>query len=163
MRRSLHIGSIGAIVTVACGLLWTASPPSSAQEGDPRPTSTLGTIELRISGLANDSGQVCASLFNAPEGYPTRPEKALRGECEPIADQRATILFEGLPYGTYAAFAFHDEDGNSAIRQSRLGIPREPVGASNNARGRFGPPAFDDASFRLDGPRQIVPITLRGL
>ena len=29
-------------------------------------------------------------------------------------------------------------------------IPQEGHGASNNAKGHFGPPSFDDAKFALD-------------
>jgi uncharacterized protein (DUF2141 family) len=32
-----------------------------------------------------------------------------------------------------------------------LGIPKEGVGASNDARGHFGPPKYEDAKFKLAG------------
>jgi uncharacterized protein (DUF2141 family) len=42
---------------------------------------------------------------------------------------------------------WHDADGDGELDSNFLGLPREPVGASNNATGRFGPPSFDDAAF----------------
>jgi uncharacterized protein (DUF2141 family) len=41
-----------------------------------------------------------------------------------------------------------------------LGMPREGVGASNDAKGHFGPPKFDTASFRFAGGRVDLKITL---
>jgi len=130
---------------------------------DAAPPVVTGVIELAVTGLASDRGQVCASLYNRPDGYPREPEKALLRQCAAIVEKRSAIVFEDLPHGTYAAFAFHDVDGDGAIKTSRLGIPREPIGASNDARGRFGPPSFEDASFQLDAPRTVIPIEVRSL
>ena len=89
-------------------------------------------------------------------GYTDKKETLV--DCElPV------IVFGDLPYGTYAAFAFHDADGNNELLRSRLGIPREPIGASNNAKGRFGPPTFTDAAFQLDEPLKVVPVTVNTL
>jgi uncharacterized protein (DUF2141 family) len=44
-------------------------------------------------------------------------------------------------------FAYHDENGNGALERSFLGIPKEGVALSNNARGHLGPPKLKDARF----------------
>jgi uncharacterized protein (DUF2141 family) len=36
-----------------------------------------------------------------------------------------------------------------------LGIPKEDYAFSNNAFGTFGPPAFRDASFEVDGNKTV--------
>jgi uncharacterized protein (DUF2141 family) len=41
-----------------------------------------------------------------------------------------------------------------------MGIPREGVGASNDAKGHFGPPKFDAAAFRYSGGRLEMKITI---
>jgi uncharacterized protein (DUF2141 family) len=48
--------------------------------------------------------------------------------------------------------AYHDQNGNGEIDMRILGMPKEPVGVSNDARGRFGPPKFDAAKFTLVAP-----------
>lgn len=158
MRQKIHGLFTVLVIFLACSMIGTLPRDTRAESQEPR-----GTIEVRITGFANDNGQACASLFNSPEGYPTQPEKASHRGCAPIADRQATILFADLPYGSYAAFAFHDRDSNNQILKSRIGIPREPMGASNNARGRFGPPSFEDAAFRHDAPRTVAPIAVREL
>ena len=37
-----------------------------------------------------------------------------------------------------------------------LGIPKEQFGFSNNARGTFGPPSFESASFTLDSYHKLL-------
>jgi len=41
-----------------------------------------------------------------------------------------------------------------------MGLPREGVRASNNAKGRFGPPKFEDASFHFTGGKVELKITV---
>jgi uncharacterized protein (DUF2141 family) len=41
-----------------------------------------------------------------------------------------------------------------------MGIPREGVGASNNAKGHFGPPKFSAAAFRYSSGRLELKITV---
>ncbi len=54
--------------------------------------------------------------------------------------------------GTYALACFHDENGNGKLDTNWLGIPNEGMVASNHAKGRMGPPKFEDAKFAFTGP-----------
>jgi uncharacterized protein (DUF2141 family) len=47
--------------------------------------------------------------------------------------------------------AFHDRNNNGELDKDWLGVPVEDYGASNDARGTFGPPSFEDAKFRFEG------------
>jgi len=44
-----------------------------------------------------------------------------------------------------------------------MGIPREGVGASNNAKGHFGPPKFSSAAFQYSVGRIDLKITINYL
>lgn len=55
---------------------------------------------------------------------------------------------------------FHDENSNGKLDRNFMGIPREGVGASNGARGHFGPPKFGDAEFHFLGGQLDLKITL---
>jgi uncharacterized protein (DUF2141 family) len=55
---------------------------------------------------------------------------------------------------------FHDENSNGKLDTNLLGIPREGVSASNNAKGHFGPPKFDAAAFNFGGGRLDLRITI---
>jgi uncharacterized protein (DUF2141 family) len=41
-----------------------------------------------------------------------------------------------------------------------MGMPREGVGASNGAKGHFGPPKFDAGAFRFQGGHMDLKIMI---
>ncbi|MFN6946440.1 MAG: DUF2141 domain-containing protein, partial [Cytophagaceae bacterium] len=49
----------------------------------------------------------------------------------------------------------HDENKNDKSDSNWIGMPKEGIAASNNAKGSFGPPKFKTAQFKL-GKEQVV-------
>ncbi len=127
-----------------------------AQENPPADSR----IQVEITGLRNDQGKVLCSLYSSSEGFPKKAEKAIARISSEISDRRAVCQFTGLRPGTYAVSVFHDENSNGKLDTNFMGIPREGVGASNNAKGHFGPPKFDAAAFRFPGGRLDLKITV---
>jgi uncharacterized protein (DUF2141 family) len=80
-----------------------------------------------------------------------------------ISAQKAVCEFPGIAPGTYAVSVYHDENSNDKLDTNFLGIPREGVGASNNARGHMGPPKFDSAKFEWAGAWLNLEITIKHL
>jgi 4,4'-diapolycopenoate synthase len=70
------------------------------------------------------------------------------------------LIDTSLPPGTYAVSVYEDLNGNHRLDYNMLGIPREPVGASNNPRPHFGPPHFDECTFRIGAAGQTITINL---
>ena len=60
-----------------------------------------------------------------------------------------TLVFKDLPPGRYAIAGFHDRNGNAELDSNAMRIPTEPVGFSNGAQARFGPPGFSDAALTV--------------
>lgn len=52
-----------------------------------------------------------------------------------------------VPNRPLAITAYHDLDENKELNTNLIGIPNEPYGFSNNARGTFGPPSFSACTF----------------
>ena len=106
-------------------------------------------IVVTIIGFESDAGQVMVALWDDPEHFPTGENHvaALRAV---IKDGSAQLEFVDVAPGEYALSVFHDENDNGELDTGFMGIPKEPFGASNDARGRFGPPKFDDARFPVD-------------
>jgi uncharacterized protein (DUF2141 family) len=52
----------------------------------------------------------------------------------------------------------HDEDNDGKMATKWMGQPAEGWGVSNDARGRFGPPSFEDAAFEVvaGGTRIVI-------
>jgi hypothetical protein len=51
---------------------------------------------------------------------------------------------------------FRCENSNGKLDTNFVGIPREGVGASNDAKGHFGPPKFDADASRFPGSRSTI-------
>jgi uncharacterized protein (DUF2141 family) len=75
-------------------------------------------------------------------------------------DHNLTVHFRDLPPGLYAAVAFQDFNGNGKLDKNLFGVPREPYGFSNGARGNMGPPTFSQAAVRIDSEASTT-ITLK--
>jgi len=149
MCRTLKVlGSAGAIL-----LFVGASPPQNQQ-------SASNLIHVEITGLRNDRGQVLCALFSSAEGFPKNSEKAIAHARSEISREGAVCDFAGIAAGSYAVSVFHDENSNGRLDTKFLGIPREGVGASNNARGHLGPPKFEAAKFQFSGGRLDLKITI---
>jgi uncharacterized protein (DUF2141 family) len=119
---------------------------------------------LDITLVSSGSGASIAYLvFSSPDGFPDNHEKAIRHGFVPVATLGAghqQIDLGSLPVGRYAIALYLDLNGNHKLDHGLLGIPKEPVGVSNNPKRLMGPPHFDECSF-VHGPiPQVIPITL---
>jgi uncharacterized protein (DUF2141 family) len=110
-------------------------------------------IHIEISGLRSDKGQMLCALFSSAESFPTKADKAVARLTAKIAERQAVCDFTGVAPGTYAVSVVHDENSNGKLDRNFIGMPREGVGASNDAKGHMGPPKFNAASFPYKGGR----------
>jgi uncharacterized protein (DUF2141 family) len=120
-------------------------------------------IHIETRRMRNSNGQVMCALYSSPDGFPKKSEKAFAHVNSAIADKQALCEFSGIAPGTYAVSVFHDENSNGKLDTNFMGIPREGVGASNDARGHLGPPKFDAAAFHFSGGRINLTIKINYL
>jgi uncharacterized protein (DUF2141 family) len=144
----------------AAVLLAVAFLPVAAFALQNAPTAPTNIIRAEGSGLRSDKGQVLCSLFSSATGFPGKPDTAIAHAQSPISHGRAFCEFPGIAPGTYAVSVFHDENSNGKMDTNLMGIPCEGVGASNNARGRLGPPKFDAAAFNFTGGSLEIKIAI---
>ena len=121
-----------------------------------------GKIEVVITNFRNDKGNAYVILFNKPDGFPDM-KKGFTTIGKKIVNRSSSVEFDDLPEGEYAISVFHDENNNKVLDRNFLGIPKEGVGASNNAKGHFGPPKYRDAKFYLKGELKIITIHINYL
>jgi len=113
---------------------------------------------VTVEELKDDTGKVQVALYASEDGFPTRPEKALRQASVPISGGRARVVFEGLAPGGYAVAAYHDENGNGKLDTGFLGIPSEGLASSNDAKGFMGPPSFEKARVEVPPGEKLVTV-----
>lgn len=106
------------------------------------------SLEVRVSDIKTLKGSIRLALYNGPTDF-MKKHKAVR-EVEVTANS-VYVTFENLEAGEYAISCYHDVNNNKKLDSNFMGIPREPYGFSNNARGTFGPPSFEDARFAVKG------------
>jgi uncharacterized protein (DUF2141 family) len=56
--------------------------------------------------------------------------------------------------------AHHDENNDGKFNTNLLGIPKEAAGASNGAKGKMGPPKFENAVLMIDKSKTQISIVL---
>ena len=113
------------------------------------------TLTVNITGINSIKGNVYVYLYTSEEGFPIKISKANSFKKAKVISNSVTVYLKNLKPGTYAVSVYQDIDTNGKINQNFLGIPREPVGVSNNVKGFMGPPKYEDAKFYLDTSKFI--------
>ena len=116
-----------------------------------------------------DKGLALIGIYDKEENFgkakvnqKLNSEKVLTGAITKITNNKAQIKFD-IPFGSYVLSGFQDFDDNGVISGNFLGIPKEPFGFSNDAKGKFGPPKWNDAVFIFNIPNQEVTLKLKKL
>ena len=112
-------------------------------------------LKVEITGMDTDKGKVFLALYNSEATFLKKSEDT-KGENAIVKDKRAIAIFKGLKKGEYAISLFHDENDNNKMDTKIFGIPKEPYGFSNDAKGFMGPPKFKDAKFIVDTNKTIT-------
>ncbi|MFZ0887256.1 MAG: DUF2141 domain-containing protein [Candidatus Binataceae bacterium] len=128
-------------------------------EGTPQAPNP-SRIEAKAVNLRDSYGSFRCAIFNSPDGFPENSDKAVGNAHARVADRRASCIFEGLPPGTYAVAALHDENDNERMDYGFLGMPLEGYGFSSDPTVTFKAPSFDAAKFDYRGGVLIVPIRI---
>lgn len=116
------------------------------------------TVHVIVEGVRNDKGTVLVAV--CPEAQFLRDTCAYQART-PARVGEVAVRVEGVPPGTYAVQAFHSEDGSGMLRRSFLGVPRDGIGFSRDARFHYGPPSFADAAVRVGAEGGRVRFALR--
>ena len=119
-----------------------------------------GKLIIKFNGMSSNNGYVKIALCNSDENYQNHKSPFI-GKTIPINKNTAFVEINDLPFGEYAIKAFHDEDANDDLNTNFLGIPVEDYGFSNNARGMFGPPSWEDAKFIFADDSKIIEIVIK--
>ncbi len=137
-------------ILITCLWATMASLPLQAEE------TTTATLRVELTGLADAEGHVYIAVYDSGETW--LGEETVLDRQVTIADAREGELVTAelqLPPGDYALSIFYDSNDNGELDTNFIGMPKEPIALSNNARARFGPPKYKDAVFTL-GTEPVV-------
>lgn len=153
MKNAVLILKVSAVIFIHMTALFIIH----AQEDEVR-----GSISLEITGFRNNKGNARILIFSEKEKkyFPSDHNRAYGAYIISIEDERAELVLEDLPYGSYAISVHHDENEDGRVNTNLFGIPREGLGATNDAKGKFGPPSFDKAVIFLKNESIAVKINM---
>jgi len=116
-------------------------------------------LEIEISNIRSSSGHILVSLFNSPKQFPRKAPaiwKDIQLKKDKLKNQTLKMTFDSLPPATYAVALLDDEDGSGDMEYTKLGIPLEGFGFSNDARPLLSCPPYKKCKFEIkDGTNKI--------
>jgi uncharacterized protein (DUF2141 family) len=119
-----------------------------------------GVIEINMTNLSNDSGQVIVLLFKQEQAFGADKEPYRKIINDKIRKGKCSITISGIESGEYAFIVFHDEDKNGELLTNFMGMPKEGIGNSGAKNQR---PTYSNTKFVLKEEIKIFNITLRYL
>jgi uncharacterized protein (DUF2141 family) len=131
-----------------------------------------GELRITVKGIRSTNGVILIGLYDSAEsfdraiglsdkeGFLNDPLRVVGAALRANLALKGGVVFSNLEPDRYAIIVFHDENSNGRLDKNVWGVPTEPYGFSNGARGKLGPPKFDDAAITLDGSDTAVVITL---
>ena len=114
-------------------------------------------VRVSIEGITSADGKVMTALFDKASEFPRG--KLSLANMAPATVGAVKVVFADLPPGKYAISVYHDVNGNQRMDANMVGIPSEPYGFSRDARGKMGPPSFEDAAFEVG--KDTVNLTIK--
>ena len=114
-----------------------------------------GSIVIEINGCKNSNGGIQLGLYNGESGFPEF-DKHFKGAFVKAKKGKVVHTFTAIPAGKYALAVWHDEDENKKLDKNIIGVPKEKYGFSNNKFGKFGPPDFREASFKVEDNKKTT-------
>lgn len=157
--KTILLALSAALLGFAC--LAQADSPAPDRSASPAAADEVrrAEVRVRIIGVQDDSGTVRVALFQGEDAYAAN-EPAARQQVE-ATPPAVELVFLDVPFGRYSISSFHDRNANEKLDSNFVGLPTEPYGFSLNARGRFGPPSFDDMAFEVGAGGADLEIELR--
>lgn len=110
-----------------------------------------GKLTVKVTNLGDMKGQLMVGLFDKEDNFLKEPVKGINMKASAEGQE---IVFENVPFGSYAVSVIHDENENGEL-DTFMVIPTEPYGFSNNAMGKFGPPSFEQTKITISGETTI--------
>ena len=121
-----------------------------------------GHLKISVQAPGNSHGNIGYLVFASADGFPNEKSKALKSGFAPMPPDGSAVSIDAgeLPAGRYAVSVYQDVNGNGKLDMGLLGVPKEPVGASNNPKPRMGPPRFEDCAFMMSQSNRSISILL---
>jgi uncharacterized protein (DUF2141 family) len=107
-------------------------------------------LTINVTNLSTTEGTIMIQIMQGEAQF-NGEESAIASVMQSAASGDMSFTTQ-LPAGEYAIRVMHDVNNNGSLDSNFVGMPIEPWAMSNNAKGNFGPPKWEQAKFELSGP-----------
>jgi uncharacterized protein (DUF2141 family) len=116
--------------------------------------SQTGKVIVTVKGVdLKKGGELSVGFFN-DRNFPKVGRQSF-GKVKEVDGAVMELVFEEVPVGQYGIAVFQDIDSNKDLKTNFIGLPTEPIGFSNDAPIKFGPPSFADAKIDVEEDRTL--------
>lgn len=139
-----------------------STPRAEASEGARVLPPTSDSVVVEVVGAGEVVGVVRIAVYGDAIGFNLVEQALIKNAVavDPRGAAKWTIpRIELSP--RFAIAAYHDVNDDSQLNRNVFGVPTERYGFSNDARGKLGPPTFDQAVISLPEAGATIPISIR--
>ncbi|MEZ4927462.1 MAG: DUF2141 domain-containing protein [Saprospiraceae bacterium] len=120
-----------------------------------------GTIVFRVRGMETSKGVVRVALYDSDKSFLSEFGFAAADSAFAFANSSVNVVIKNVPFGTYAAAIYQDENQNGVIDQNMVRIPTEPYAFSNGIHAKWSIPDFKQVAFTFDQQNMKQEVELR--
>lgn len=121
----------------------------------------VGNLTFHVSGMDNSKGVVRVVLYKDEKSFLSENDFAVADSAFAQANGAVDVTLHNVPFGTYAAAFYQDENQNGVIDQNMFRIPTEPYAFSNGVRCKWSVPAFNKVAFHFEQSGTYIEVRLR--
>ncbi len=119
------------------------------------PRILAADLKITIEDIVEQEGHIIIAVLSSEQQFGDEAAASASLITAPLGETTSITLRDVNP-GFYAIRVLHDVNGNNKMDTNFVGMPKEPWGFSNNAKGKFGPPKWSAARFEVKSDTQAT-------
>jgi uncharacterized protein (DUF2141 family) len=143
------------------GLTALSLSATSAAADDCAGQDSATRLSVQVSQLNSDAGEVTITVYPSDSRRFLAPRGKLLRVRVKTAAPVTRVCFNLPGPDVYAVAVYHDANGNHDFDRTRLGMPAEGYGFSNDAPTRFGVPSFEAVRFAVKAGENALRVKMR--
>ena len=108
------------------------------------------TLEVTISNIRSNKGQLCVALFDSEEGFKKEQPCWEKNYAKSPVKQDEVVITISIPPGIYGLSVLDDENMDGNMNFNRIGVPLEGFGFSGYQHKGIRKPSFNNFIFRVE-------------
>jgi uncharacterized protein (DUF2141 family) len=116
--------------------------------------------EINIHNIEDCTCNLYYSVYDSEKSF-LDESKVMEVGSTKVRNKNTVVVYPKInKSGYYAILVFQDLNNNHKLDKNILGIPKEPIGFSNNFRPRFRGPKFENCKVYIDKENKVVDVKM---